>query len=73
MSEESYRGHRIVYSDRAVASEGAGESPSLKVDDKEYTVVVHSDGTFSANEYYYDKFGSVAALGRAVASRLPEP
>jgi hypothetical protein len=76
MAEETYRGHKIVYSaaaeEPAEAEGGERQPPSLQVDGQDYEVVVHSDGTFSAKEYYYDKFGSLAALGRAIASRLPE-
>lgn len=76
MANEHYQGHEIEYSEPVENAELAeGEetpAPTLRIDDQDYDVVVHSDGTFSAREYYYDKFGSVPALGRAIASRLPE-
>lgn len=73
MAKETYQGHEIVYSetDESVEADEQRE-PSLKVDGQDYEVEVHSDGTFSAKEYYYDKFGSVQALGRAIASNLPD-
>lgn len=76
MAKETYHGHQIDYEVGADEGAAAGgkrkKAPSLKVDGQEYQVVVHSDGTYSANEYYYDKFGSLPALGRAIAGRLPD-
>jgi hypothetical protein len=86
MPEETYHGHRIAYSkpppmaeaaqadqeaaEAARAEEAAG--PTLQIDDREYEVIVHSDGSYSAREYYFEKFGSLAALGRALARGLPD-
>lgn len=77
MAEETYHGHKLAYSsvDPAAESDAGDDSsntPSLKVDSRDVEVVVHSDGTYSAREYYYDKFGSLPALGRAIARRLPD-
>jgi hypothetical protein len=76
MGEETYHGHKLVYSDDAADGERVADDeqphPSLMVDGQDVGVVVHSDGTYSAKEYYYDKFGSIPALGRAIARRLPE-
>jgi len=67
MSDETYHGHKISYSDG-----GDPEAPSLRVDGQDYEVIVHSDGTFSARERYYEKFGSLVALGRSIARQLPD-
>ncbi len=76
MADETYHGHEIVYTvggdAAAAADEEADQGPSLQVDGQDYQVIVHSDGTYSAKEYYYDKFGSLPALGRAIAGRLPD-
>lgn len=72
MAKETYQGHEIVYSDAGDEAEAGSQDPSLRIDGVDHEVVVHSDGTFSAMEYYYDKFGSLPALGRAIASRLPD-
>lgn len=75
MANEHYQGHEIEYSEADDAEQAEGDEtpgPSLTIDQQDYDVVVHSDGTYSAREYYYDKFGSLPALGRAIASRLPE-
>lgn len=69
MATETYHGHELVYSEPGGEGEG---TPSLNIDGRDIEVVVHSDHTYSAKEYYYDKFGSVAALGRALARRYPE-
>jgi hypothetical protein len=76
MPEETYHGHRIAYSEPE-APEGAeapeeAAGPTLQIDDQDYEVIVHSDGTYSAREYYFDKFGSLPALGRALARGLPD-
>jgi hypothetical protein len=76
MATETYHGHEIAFS--AAAGEAGAEeraeeaAPSLQIDGRDYTVVVHSDGTYSAHEYYFDKFGSLQALGRAIARGLPD-
>lgn len=76
MGEETYHGHKISYSSGGKADGGPDtleeQAPSLLIDDQEYQVIVHSDGTYSAKEYYYDKFGSLPALGRAIAGRLSD-
>jgi hypothetical protein len=76
MAKEHYHGHEINYSepdqDAARAEGEEAPAPSLQIDGQDYDVIVHSDGTYSAREYYYDKFGSLPALGRAIASRLPD-
>ena len=76
MAKEHHQGHEIDYSEpdqKAAPAEGEeAPAPSLKIDGQDYDVIVHSDGTYSAREYYYDKFGSLSALGRAIASRLPD-
>ena len=76
MAEETYHGHKLTYSTEAVDAEEAAaeeqQAPSLAVDGQDVDVVIHSDGTYSAKEYYYDKFGSIPALGRAIARRLPD-
>lgn len=77
MAEETYHGHKLTYSsggvEATVAAADEEQAPSLKVDDRDIEVVVHSDGTYSAKEYYYDKFGSIPALGRAIVRSLPDP
>lgn len=83
MADETYHGHDIVYTvggdaeaaavdGAADAGEAVGQEPTLQIDGQDYQVIVHSDGTYSAKEYYYDKFGSLPALGRAIAGRLPD-
>ncbi len=76
MADETYHGHKIAYKvggkAAAAADEKEGQRPSLQIDGQDYQVIVHSDGTYSAKEYYYDKFGSLPALGRAIAARLPD-
>jgi hypothetical protein len=62
------RGARAA--EAARAEEAAG--PTLQIDDREYEVIVHSDGSYSAREYYFEKFGSLAALGRALARGLAD-
>jgi len=77
MAEETYHGHNLTYSSGGVQGKvDAGDedqAPALKIDNTDIEVVVHSDGTYSAKEHYYEKFGSVAALGRSIARRLPVP
>jgi hypothetical protein len=69
MAKETYHGHELVYTEPG----GEGDqAPSLQIDGRDVEVVIHSDQTYSAKEYYYDKFGSVAALARAIARRYPE-
>ena len=77
MPKEMYHSHEIVYSEAQPGkdrSEAAARSatPSLQIDGQDYQVVVHSDGTYSAHEFYFDKFGSLPALGRALARNLPD-
>lgn len=80
MADEIYHGHKIAYkaggkagaAAAAAADEKEGQGPSLQIDGQDYQVIVHSDGSYSAKEYYYDKFGSLPALGRAIAARLPD-
>lgn len=76
MPEETYHGHRIAYSEPPPAAEADRASdaagPTLQIDDHDYEVIVHADGSYSAREYYFDKFGSLAALGRALARGLPD-
>jgi hypothetical protein len=70
MAEETYHGHQIVYSGDPGSE--VEDAPKLQVDGQDYGVVVHSDGTYSAHEHYYAKFGSVVELGRALAAQLPD-
>jgi hypothetical protein len=76
MPTETYHGHEISYGAagaEARADEGAERAaPSLQINGRDYEVIVHSDGTYSAREYYFDKFGSLQALGRAIARTLPD-
>ena len=77
MAEEIYHGHRVTYSSGEARPEAGGDdqgetAPSLTIDDRDIDVVVHSDGSYSAREYYYEKFGSLQALGRAIARGLPD-
>jgi len=76
MPEETYHGHRIAYSEPPPEAEEAraaeATAPTLQIDDREYEVIVHSDGSYSAREYYFEKFGSLAALGRALSRGLPD-
>lgn len=69
MATETYHGHELVYT---TGSGDEEQTPSLAIDGRDIDVVVHSDRTYSATEYYYDKFGSIADLGRAIARRYPE-
>lgn len=75
MAKETYHGHEIVYTagqEAAAVADAEDQGPSLVIDGQDYQVIVHSDGTYSAKEYYYDKFGSLPALGRAIAGRLSD-
>ena len=76
--QESYKGHDIVIEEpaggeRGVLEEEAQEEPRVTIGEQPVNVIRNSDGTYSSEGVFYDKYTSLLELARAnIDAHLPE-